>query len=138
MLRPSQSLLASSRGARRRAFWRDVARGLGHVLRRLALATVELVASLWDLALLCGAPVAYLAASYLAVDLPARFLFGPARFSWTGLGIFVSSVGLSYIGISRALRNAPPFAPVRPAFARAMLAVSWAAALILTLADISG
>ena len=138
MLRPSQSLLASSRSARRRAFRQDVTRGAGSVVRRLAAASAELVGTIWDVAVLCCAPVVYVAASYLALDLPARWIFGPAHFSWLGFGVFAAAAGLSFLGVSRALRSAPPVAPVRPVFARTMLIVTWGAALVLTIADLSG
>jgi hypothetical protein len=138
MLRPTQSLLASSRSERRRAFRHDVARGLWSRIRRLAGTVAELAGAAWDLAVLCGAPVAYLAASYLVLDLPARWVFGGARFSWFGLLLFACAAGLSALGISRAMSGAPPVVPVRPVFARAMLGVSWAVALLLTVADLSG
>jgi hypothetical protein len=138
MLRPAQSLLASSRSERRRAFRHDVARGLWSQIKRLALACAELTGAAWDLVVLCVAPVAYLAASYLALDLPARWLSGAARFSWLGFFVFGAAASLSALGVSRAVKGAPPVAPVRPVFARAMLGVSWAVALLLTIADVSG
>jgi hypothetical protein len=138
MLRPTQSLLASSRSERRRAFRHGVARGVWSRIRRLALIVAELAGAAWDLLVLCGAPLAYLAASYLVLDLPARWLFGGARFSWSGFLLFGGAAGLSALGVSRAMRSAPPVVPVRPAFARAMLGISWAVALLLTVADLSG
>jgi hypothetical protein len=138
MLRPTQSLLASSRSERRRAFRHFLARGVWSRIRQVAGMVAELAGAVWDLAVLCGAPIAYLAASYLVLDLPARWLFGGARFSWLGLVLFGCAAGISALGISRAMSGAPPVVPVRPVFARAMLAISWAVALLLTVADLSG
>jgi hypothetical protein len=138
MLRPTQSLLASSRSERRRAFRHDVARGTWSRIKRIAAFIAELTGAVWDLAVLCSAPVVYLAASYLVLDLPARWLSGAARFSWFGVLVFAAAAGLSTLGVSRAMRGAPPVAPVRPVFARAMLGVCWGVALLLTVADVSG
>jgi hypothetical protein len=138
MLRPTQSLLASSRSERRRAFRHDVARGFWSRVRRLAVAVAELAGAAWDLAVLCCAPVVYLVASYLVLDLPARWVHGSARFSWLGFFVFAAAAGVSALGVSRAMRGAAPVAPVRPVFARAMLGVSWGVALLLTVADLSG
>ena len=52
--------------------------------------------------------------------------------------VFLAALGVSLLGLSRLLRSALPVAPVRPKFARAMLLATWAAALLLTLADLAG
>jgi uncharacterized membrane protein (DUF485 family) len=90
------------------------------------------------LALLWATPLAYLCASYFAVDLPARVVAHRVAWGWTGVLVFLASAIVSAIGISRALRNAEPIAPVRPQFAKAMLALSWVAGILFTIGDLAG
>ena len=106
----------------------------GEWLRRYWLV----VGTAADLLLMFGLPLLYAVAAYLTLDLPARLFAGRAHFSSTGVGVFLASLGVSFLGLSRLLRGAPPVAPVRPKFARAMLLATWAAALLLTLADLAG
>ena len=73
MLRPSGSLLASSRAAQRRTFRVEVGRTLWTLVRRISAATSDICGSAWDLAVLLSLPFVYLAGAYLALDLPARF-----------------------------------------------------------------
>jgi len=138
MLRPSGSLLASSRAAQRRTFRLEVVRLAVAIARKTSAAVVDLVGTLADLLVMLGLPLAYATAAYLTFDLPARLFAGRAHFSSTGVGVFLASLGVSFLGLSRLLRGAPPVAPVRPKFARAMLLATWAAALLLTLADLAG
>jgi len=98
----------------------------------------DLVGSLADLLVMLGLPILYAVAAYLTFDLPARLFAGQSRFSSTGLLVFLAALGVSLLGLSRMLRGAPPVVPVRPKFARAMLLATWAAGLLLTLADLAG
>jgi hypothetical protein len=138
MLRPSGSLLASSRAAQRRTVFLEVGRFLTALARRTSAAVADLAGTVVDLAVMLGLPIVYAAGAYLALDLPARLFAGRVHFSALGLLIFLASVAVCLLGISRMLQEAPPVAPVRPRFARAMLLVSWAAALLLTVADLAG
>jgi hypothetical protein len=74
--------------------------------------------------------------AYLALDLPARWI--AHRDAWGGRGviIFLAALVVGLIGVARAVQNAAPIAPVRPQFAKAMLAVSWVAALLMTIGDL--
>jgi hypothetical protein len=40
------------------------------------------------------------------------------------------------VGIVRALQNSPPIAPVRPQFAKVMLALGWISSLLFTIGDL--
>jgi hypothetical protein len=138
MLRPSGSLLASSRAAQRRTFQVEITRTFSGLIRKISVAVVDLCGASYDLVLLLALPLAYFVAAYLALDLPARLIAGRTHFSSLGLLAFAASIGVSLLGVSRLLREAPPIAPVRPRFARAMLLVGWSAALLLTVADLAG
>src|SRR6266478_690227 len=100
MLRPSGSLLASSRAAQRRALRLEVVRP--------GAAVADLVGTAADLLLMFGLPLLYAVAAYLTLDLPARLFAGRVRFSGTGLLVFLAAVGVSLLGVSRMLRGAPP------------------------------
>jgi len=138
MLRPSGSLLASSRAAQRRTVLLEVVRLATALVRKVSAALADLAGTAVDLAVMLGLPILYAAGAYLTLDLPARLLAGRVHFSGFGLLVFLASVAVSLFGISRMLQDAPPVAPVRPRFARAMLLVGWAAALLLTVADLAG
>jgi hypothetical protein len=138
VLRPSGSLLASSRAVRRRSVLREWLRGFSVVPRRVAAAIADVCGAGADLLVLLGLPLLYPVAAFLALDLPARFFAGRAGFSALGFFVFLGAWGVTLYGAARAARGAPPVAPVRPKFAKAMLLVSWAAALLLTLADLAG
>ncbi len=138
MLRPSGSLLASSRAAQRRSLRLELFRLASGLTRNVSAAVTDVVGALFDVVVLCALPLLYLAAAYLTLDLPVRLLAGRVHFSAEGMLAFASAVGMSLFGLSRALRDVPPVAPVRPGFARAMLLVGWAAALLLTVADLAG
>ena len=137
MLRPSNSLLGSSRAARRRTVRAERVRALGHAARGLSGAARDLRGSALDLVLLCALPVLYLAAAYLVLDLPLRWLSGREAVSFTGAGELLAAISISLVGLGRALQQAPPIAPVGPRFARAMLAAGWIAALLLAVADLA-
>ncbi|HWE24763.1 MAG TPA: hypothetical protein VG496_12575 [Myxococcales bacterium] len=138
MLRPSGSLLASSRAAQRRTVVREIGRAVTALVRKSSAAITDLCGATWDLVVLIGLPLLYFAAAYLVLDLPAGLVAGRTHFSSLGLLAFAASVAVSLLGISRAMREAPPVVPVRPRFARAMLLAGWSAALLLTVADLAG
>jgi hypothetical protein len=138
MLRPSGSLLASSRAAQRRTFHVEITRTLSTLIRKTSAAVADICGASYDLILLLVLPLVYFVAAYLALDLPARLIAGRTHFSSLGLLAFAASIGVSLLGASRTLREATPIVPVRPKFARAMLLVGWSAALLLTVADLAG
>ena len=138
MLRPSGSLLASSRAAQRRTIFREAARLLAATLHKAGVALSDLLGAVMDVIVMLGLPLLYAASAYLTLDLPARLFAGRVRFSGTGFLFFLAALGVSLLGVSRTVRGAVPVAPVRPKFARAMLLAGWAAALLLTVADLAG
>ncbi len=136
MLRPSNSLLGSSRGARRAHVRAERRKFMGRAVGQ----GFGLVGDLWgtalDLVLLVSLPVVYLGASYLVLDLPLRFLLrreAPTLLTGTGL---VLALIVSLVGLARALQDAEPVAPVRPRFARMMLGLGWFTAVLLTISDL--
>lgn len=137
MLRPSNSLLGSSRAAQRASLRAERARALTRLFRGFKGFFEAIFGNLFALVLLWATPLAYLAASYFAIDLPARVLWHRPVWGWTGLGVFAAAVIISVIGVQRAARNADPIAPVRPQFAKAMLALSWVAGLLFTIGDLA-
>ena len=137
MLRPSSDLLGSSRAAYRRGVRAERLRAVSHVVRLIRGSVVRLVKAVAALALLCGLPFAYVGAAYLVIDLPARWLFHREAYGALGLILFLAAVGISLAGITRALHDAPPVAPVRPRFAKVMLGLSWLAAVLFTIGDLS-
>ena len=135
MLRPSDNLLGSSRAARRANLRAERVKALTHAFRSIRTLLAGLLGAVWQLLILWGLPYLYLAAAYLALDLPARWLaHRPAWGAWGGAA-FAASVVVCLVGIGRALQNSAPIAPVRPRFAKVMLAASWVAALLLTIGD---
>ena len=137
MLRPSNSLLGSSRAARRANLRAERVKALGHAARGVRGLVGGVVALTVDLVLLWALPFVYLASSYLALDLPARWL--AHRDTWGGWGVpvFVAALVIALVGLARALQEAAPIAPVRPQFAKAMLGLSWLAGLLLTIGDLA-
>ena len=137
MLRPSNSLLGSSRAARRANVRIEQRKALG----RAAGAGFGAIGDIWgtalDLALLFGTPILYLASSYLALDLPVRWLSGRESVSWPGALEFAFALIVALVGIGRVLRDAEPTTPVRPRFAKTMLALSWVAGLLFTIGDLA-
>lgn len=117
---------------------REIGRAVTALVRRSSAAITDLCGASWDLTVLVGLPLLYFAAAYLVLDLPAGLVAGRTHFSSLGLLAFAASVAVSLLGISRAMREAPPVVPVRPRFARAMLLAGWSAALLLTVADLAG
>lgn len=137
MLRPSNSLLGSSRAAQRARLRAERSRAVTRLYRALKGLFSAVFGNAFSLLLLWAHPLAYLAASYFVIDLPARALSRRPAWGWTGLLVFACSVAVAWAGITRAARSAEPFAPVRPQFARAMLALSWIAGLLCTIGDVS-
>jgi len=136
MLRPSNSLLGSSRAARRANINAERRKWVWQALLGLAAVVAELALAAFDLVLLCVLPLLYIASSYLVLDLPARWLFQrePASM-WTVL-LFLGAIVVSIVGLVRLAQDMPPLAPVRPRFARTMLALGWVAALVFTVGDL--
>jgi hypothetical protein len=135
MARPSSSLLGSSRAARRANVRAEAFRGALQVFRKLRHLFAVVLALAVDVLLLCALPFFYVAAAYLVLDLPLRWLsHRNAPGAWA-LTLFVGSAVVCLTGISRAVQNMPPIAPVRPVFAKAMLGLSWVAALLMVLGD---
>ena len=137
MLRPSDSLLGSSRAARRANVRAERVKALGHGVRAVRGLFSGLLGAVFGLVFLWIVPFVYLAAAYLLFDLPARWL--AHRPAWGGWGalVFFASLVISIVGLGRALQDAEPVAPVRPKFAKAMFGLSFVAALILTIGDLA-
>jgi hypothetical protein len=136
VLRPSDSFLGSSRATHRASLRAERLKALGGLPRVLRNAVKDLVNTVVDLALLVGLPFAYLAAAYFALDLPARWLAHRGAYGRWGLLLFAAAVAVAAVGIRRALRDAPPIAPVRPRFAKVMLGLTWVAAVLCTIGDL--
>jgi len=137
VLRPSSNLLGSSRNAHRASLRAERLRALWQVTRAIKGTVSLLVGSLADLLLLCGLPLAYLFSAYLVLDLPARWFAHRGAYGRLGALLFLASVVFAFVGITRAVHDAPPIAPVRPKFAKAMLGLSWLAALLCTIGDLA-
>ena len=137
MLRPSSSLLESSRAARRATFRVESTKAVVGLYRRVKALVEGVFAIAIDLLLLCGLPLAYLAGAYLVLDLPLRWVSHRDAHGMWGALLFVGSAIVCLTGISRAMQDAPPIAPVRPRFAKAMLGLSWVAALVLAIGDLA-
>jgi hypothetical protein len=136
VLRPYNSLLGSSRAARRANVRAERVKSLGHVVRSVRGLMSEVFAAVIDLVLLLIMPFLYVVSAYLALDLPARWIVHRAPWGNWGAPIFLGSLVVGLVGIMRAMRNAQPVAPVRPQFAKAMLGLSWLAALLCTIGDL--
>ena len=137
MLRPSDNFLGSSRATHRASLRAERLKTFGQLVRFVRGMVTRLWNASVELALLCGLPFAYLVASYLALDLPARWLSHRGAYGKWGLLLFAASVAVAAIGFRRAVRDAPPIAPVRPKFAKAMLGLSWIAAILCTIGDLA-
>ena len=137
MLRPSDGLLGSSKAARRASLRAERVKALGHAVRAIRGLVNGLVGGVFSVALLCALPFVYLAAAYLALDLPARWLAHRGAWGGWGLLIFLISLVISFVGLGRAVQGSEPVAPVRPKFAKAMFGLSWVAALLLTIGDLA-
>jgi hypothetical protein len=137
VLRPSDNLLGSSRAAYRRGIRAERLKSLWNVWRLLKGLVSRAVAATTEVVLLCGLPFAYVTSAYLAIDLPARWLTHRGAYGHVGVLLFVASLAVALIGIARAAQDAAPIAPVRPKFAKAMLALSWAAAVLFTIGDLA-
>jgi uncharacterized membrane protein len=130
-------MLASSRGARRLSAREDRRKALVRFFRFLFGVAGTLCGIAFDLVLLAGTPMAYLAASFALFDVPAGWMFGHKPLTGMSLGVFAAAVLVSAFGFFRALQGAQPVAPVRPKFARAMLVLGWATGFLLAIADLS-
>jgi hypothetical protein len=137
MLRPSTSILDSSRAALKQHVRAQRLRAFGHVTRFVRVVTSNVAGSTIDLFLLAALPLLYAVGAYLTLDLPLRWATGYAKVSLLGLLLFACAALVSLVGIMRAVQEAPPVAPVRPRFARAMLVFSWIGALICAIADVA-
>jgi len=137
VLRPSDNLLSSSRATHRASLRAERLRALWHLGRALKTLISGLVRALTDLVLLVGLPFAYLAGTYLALDLPARWIGHRDAYGRWGLLLFAAAVAICWVGVLRAKRDAPPIAPVRPRFAKVMFGLSWVAALLFTIGDLA-
>jgi hypothetical protein len=82
--------------------------------------------------------VLYLAASYLVLDVPARWLSGREPATLLGVAELAFGVIISLLALVRVLQQAPPIPPVSPQFARRALLAGWLAALLFTVADVAG
>jgi hypothetical protein len=71
------------------------------------------------------------------LDLPLRWLTRREPLSLPGAGEFVVAALIAAVGVNRALRGRQPVAPVSSRFARTLLCVGWAAALLLAWADVA-
>jgi hypothetical protein len=138
MLRPSNSLLGSSRATRRANLRAERIKALGVFARAVRKKTGRLVRGLFELVLLVGLPLLYLSASYLAIDLPARWMQGREHPHTTSLLLFAGAAVVGLVGLVRAVQGVPPVAPVRPRFARWMYGLSWVAGLLFVLGDLAG
>ena len=88
-------MLASSRAANRRSAREDRKRALARFFRFLVGLTGTLCGIAFDLVLLAGTPLAYLAASFAIFDLPAGWMFGHKPM--TGLGMDLTLPGQRYL-----------------------------------------
>ncbi len=136
VLRPARGLLESSRAARRASLRAERLKAVAHFARAIKGLLRGLFAAAIDLVLLLALPFLYLASAYLVLDLPVRWM--AHRDAWGGWGVlvFLGAVTIGLIGIARAVQNAAPVVPVRPQFAKAMLGLSWVAALLFTIGDL--
>jgi hypothetical protein len=137
VLRPSDTLLGSSRAAYRRGLRAERLKTVWHIWRLLRNVLSRFAAKVAALALLWGLPFAYLVSAYLAIDLPARWAMHRGAYGDRGAILFVAALAVALIGIARAAQDAPPIAPVRPGFAKAMLGLSWVAAVLCAVGDLA-
>jgi hypothetical protein len=137
MLRPSNSLLGSSRAARRATVRAERAKAIGNVARGARSAAFGTISGVLQLVFLCVLPFLYLTAAYLVFDLPARWLSGREPASWLTLLEFVASIVTGLVGLTRAVQLVQPLAPVRPQFARTMFALAFVAGFLMTLGDLA-
>jgi hypothetical protein len=137
MLRPSNSLLGSSKATRRANLRAERLKSLGHAVRGFRGLFTGVFGAVFGVVFLWAVPFVYLAAAYLALDLPARWLTHRPAWGAAGALIFFAAFVICIVGLARASQQAVPVAPVRPQFAKAMLALSWVAALLFTIGDLA-
>ena len=138
MLRPSSSLLYSSRAARRAHSRAETRKAAFGAARSLSGVVSELFGFGLDLVLLLGLPVLYLTAAYFVLDVPAGWLFAGKSVTALGVAELVASSLISLIALARMLQQTPPLQPVTPQFARRALLAGWVAALLFTIGDLAG
>jgi len=136
MLRPANSLLNSSRAAQRANINAERLKIFGHIARALKGLVNDVAGTALDLVLLCTLPLAYLVGSYLVLDLPARWVVHRQSATGTAALIFLAALAVSIVSLVRFAKGAEPIAPVRPRFAKTMLALSWLLALLCTVGDV--
>ena len=136
VLRPSNSLLGSSKAARRANVRAERVKAIGHAARGLRGLVSWVFGAVAELALLLGLPFLYLAGAYFTLDLPARWITHRDSWGLWGLLVFLASLTICLVGVARAAQGSPPVAPVRPQFAKTMLRLSWITALLLTIGDL--
>jgi uncharacterized membrane protein len=137
MLRPSDSLLGSSRAARRAGINAERRKWVFGWVKGLAAAVALLLGGAVELLLLCGLPLVYLTSSYLVLDLPARWLTHREPATAFTIVLFLGAIAVSLVALVRLAQDAQPIVPVRPRFARTMLALGWLTALVLTVGDLA-
>ena len=137
MLRPSNSLLGSSKATLRANVRAERVKAVGSLFRTIKALILVLFAVVTEVVLLWVLPLLYLASAYLALDLPARWLTHRDAWGGWGLLIFLASIVVGIVGLARAVQNSSPVVPVRPQFAKAMFGLSWVAALLLTIGDLA-
>jgi hypothetical protein len=135
MVRPTSSLLGSSRAARRATVRAEAFRATLQLFRKLRHLFAVVLALAIDLLLLCALPFFYLAAAYLVLDLPLRWLSHRSTPGGWSLALFAGAAIVCLTGIARAVQGVQPIVPVRPVFAKTMLGLSWMAALLMVLGD---
>ena len=138
VLRPSSSLLYSSRAARRAHTVAETRKAAFGAARSLSGVIRELIGFGVDLALLVGLPILYLMAFWFVLDVPARWAFAGQSVTALTVAELVAGGLISLIALARMLQQAPPIQPVTPQFARRSLLVGWFAALLFTIGDING
>lgn len=136
MLRPANSLLTSSRATQRANINAERLKIFGHIARALKSLVNDVAGTAVDLVLLCTLPLAYLVSSYLVLDLPARWVAHRQSATSTAALLFLAALAISVISLVRFAKGAEPIAPVRPSFAKTMLALSWLLALLCTVGDV--
>ena len=136
MLRPSStSILGSTRAERRRNLRREKVRAFGQTARTVGLLGTGMALALVGLVLPWAMPIAYLAASFLVLALPLRWLSGHAPLTLLFCGEWLLAAAVSAVGIFRAAQRFEPLAPVRPEFARALLLLGCERAWVVHGAD---
>ena len=137
MLRPSTtSILSSTRAERSRNTRRETLRAVGQTAKTVGVIGTGVTAGAFGLLLPWAMPIAYLAAAFLLLALPLRWVTGREHLTLLASGEWLLAAAISAIGVARAAQGASPLAPVRPEFARGLLVAGWACALLLAIAEL--